>query len=307
MNTLKPKPLHKGATIAVVAPSRWPNPERLARGVKALEDKEFNVKVHPQCHLRFHQSAGTHAQKLAALHEVFADPTIDAIWCAAGGNRTLHLLDGLDFELIRQNPKPLIGFSDITALLSAITQKTGLVTFHGPVVALSDMMFPHVLDNALDVLYGQVMTYPLVGAEILTPGTATGQLMGGNLCLLTNLLGTEFAPDFRGKIVFVEDQTEPIRNLDRMLLKLRRSGKLDGAAAILFGDFTEMTDTEAVPFGLTVRELVLEHVEGLNIPIVMNAPFGHGAVLPTFPLGVQAKLTASGPTPTLQLLESATR
>lgn len=288
-----------GDKIGVMAPSSHVELCDLDKAGTVLENKGFKVFIHPQSLARLQQSAGSHAEKIAALHELFADPSVKAIIAAGGGNRALHLLDKIDYNLIEENPKILMGFSDVTALLNAIYAKTGLTTYHGPVFKkLADY---EPLDAMLAVLAGEKATYDLRPARVIREGEARGPMIGGNLCLFQYLCGTAFMPDADGAILFLEDCNEELSRIDRMLLHLRRMGVLERICGLLLGEFSDMKDTGR-PFGFTLEDLVREHTDGLNIPIVMDAPFGHGKNLPVFPVGGMARLTADGADAALRLL-----
>lgn len=287
--SIMPPPLRSGDTIGIMAPSGYIEPESLAPGIAALESRGFSVFVHPQTWARDRQSAGTHAQKIAALHALWADSDIKAIMAAGGGNRALHLLDALDYDLIRSLPKAFIGHSDVTALLNAIHAHTGLVTFHGPV--LKFLREDEKLDSLLAALGGAPHAPDMSRARILRPGCARGPLIGGNLAIVQYLAGTSEMPDPAGAILFVEEVAEELSKIDRMFLHLRRTGVMGALSGLVLGGFDRLYETGR-PFGFTLEDLVLEHVQGTDYPIVMDGPFGHGDALETFPVGRVARLGA---------------
>jgi muramoyltetrapeptide carboxypeptidase len=313
MPFLKQTPIVPGMTIGIIAPSRYPADQVVFEvGVGFLRVQGFKVVVHPQCGLRWHQFAGREPEKVQAFHDMLLNPEIDAIMAAAGGNRTLHMLEHIDWDLVRAHPKPLIGYSDITGLQIPMLTQAGIGSFYGPVVTnFGRPLFQQSAfcqDSFLHVLAGESYTYLWpedAQPEILCSGEGEGTLVGGNLCLLANLVGTRFAPDFENTILFFEDEKEDICNIDRMLLLLRRAGRnIDKIKGVLVGGFTELSDKSAatVPYGLTLRDLMLEHFGDLGVPVVFNAPFGHGGHLPTLPIGRKARIKAGEETVILKLI-----
>ena len=284
-----PPPLKQGDTIGVMAPSSRIEPADLQAGVDMLTARGYNVFVHPQTLERLHQSAGTNVQKLNALHDLVREPNIKAIFFATGGNRALHLLDDVDYKLIKKHPKIYMGFSDCTALLNAITAKTGLVTYHGP--TLKRLVKNPQVDFNLRLLAGEEKTIPLNGANVVREGTAKGILIGGNLSLFQYLIESGEIPKSKGAILFLEDIAEEYSRLDRDFCYLRRTGLLEKVGGIVLGQFTDLRDT-GTPFGFTFEDIIAEHTAGLlNIPILMNAPFGHDVDLYALPIGRTATLT----------------
>lgn len=291
MNTIIPPALKKGYTIGVMAPSsRFPH-EDWEQAKAILEKHGYQVFIHPQCYETMHQSAGTTQQKVSALHALASDTNIKAVFFAAGGNRALHILEHVDYDLIKSNPKIYMGFSDCTALLNAITTRTGMVTWHGP--TFRKFYVGHNQEDLnLRLLEGQEKSIPLTGATALQDGIATGRLIGGNLSVFRRLIGSAEMPDTSGAILFFEDCGEEWSRMDADLCFLRRAGVFKKAAAIVFGQFTDMKDTGR-PFGFTFEDIIREHTDGLNIPVLINAPFGHEKDLTAFPIGAAAQLEKS--------------
>jgi muramoyltetrapeptide carboxypeptidase len=281
--------------IGIVSPGRWLDDASLTRASAELVKRGYRTNIHPQNSLRLHQFAGSDAQRLTAIHEMFADPLVEAIICAKGGYGALRLIDHIDYDLIRANPKPLIGYSDITALLCANYSRARLVGFHGP-MALS---IAQGLDrDSLDCLFTSlrsVIPYAIeapksCAVRSLRKGSGAGRLIGGNLSVLANLIGTPGEPDVDGAILFVEDVDEYYYALDRLFLHLQRAGWLSRLGGLIVGRFIDMRDNE-VPFGLSVDEIVLDACAGTSYPIVADAPIGHVAAPLTFPVGVSVTLT----------------
>jgi muramoyltetrapeptide carboxypeptidase len=282
-----PSPLRPGDTIGVMAPSSYVEKKDIEKSKALLEKKGYNVFIHPQTYERENQSAGTHLQKTLALQGLWQRADITAIWAAGGGNRAMHLLDSINFEAMKRKPKILIGFSDVTALLNAVTAHTGIPTVHGPV--FKNLAGYKQLDHLLDLLAGKKISYPWNKIKILTPGKAQGPLIGGNLSIFQYLPRTLPGEFWKDSLLFLEDCGEELSRVDRMLLHLRRSGILKDVAGIIMGQFTDSKDTGR-PFGFTLEEIIREHTESLGVPAVMNAPFGHGKELYAFPIGVKATL-----------------
>jgi muramoyltetrapeptide carboxypeptidase len=299
---LKPARLRPGATIALIAASSPPSEEKLAKGIENL--LQFGFKIREGQHLRKRHGylAGTDAERLADLHWAFQNPEIDAVWCIRGGYGAGRLLPDIDYDLIRQHPKPLIGYSDVTALHLAIHQRTGLVTFHGPVAAA---VFPQdTLHYFRSVLMESEIPFEIAapsaenapeGVEyqpfVITPGQANGTLTGGNLALLASLAGTDFAPVFKNKIVFIEDVGEQPYRLDRMLTQLLQATDLMAAAGIALGVFNDCQPKPGSP-SLSLPDALRDRLAGLGIPVVYGLPFGHVDHQATLPYGIKARLDA---------------
>ena len=217
----------------------------------------------------------------------------------------------LDYGLIRENPKVFCGFSDITMLLHSIQQKSGLITFHGP-------MFPHTFwrENTLgmthfaDVMAGNMVSVDIPRSERLKKGTARGKLIGGNLSILSLLTGTPAAPDTHGAILFIEDVAEPHYKLDRCLWHLKQAGKLDNVAGVVVSEMVDVYMSVArrtgIGYGHTILDSIQEIFADKNIPIVANAPVGHGDCTLTMPLGVEATLRVNNKSASITLNEPAT-
>ncbi len=284
---MKPAPLKPGDTIGVMAPSSTVERKDIEKSAALLEKKGFKIFVHPQTYERNNQSAGTHLQKTLALQGLWQRADITAIWAAGGGNRAMHILDSINFEAMKRKPKILIGFSDVTALLNAVTAHTGIPTVHGPV--FKNLSGYKQLDQLLGLLAGKKTSYPWGKMKILNPGKAKGPLIGGNLSIFQYLPRTLPGEFWKGSLLFLEDCGEELSRIDRMLLHLRRTGVLNDAAGIIMGQFTDMKDTGR-PFGFKLEEIIREHTESFDGPVVMNAPFGHAKDLYAFPIGVEAAL-----------------
>lgn len=296
------KRLKEGAHIAVVSPSSYADDEWINAGRDALIARGYKVTVHGQCSARNGCFAGTVDEKVAALHEVFADKNVDAVFCARGGNGAIHILDSLDFELIKNNPKIFMGYSDITALHAAIHKNTGLITFHGPTCTEFGWSGydDYSRSSSLNLLSGHKVEAVYEGVQVNQEfDKISGKIIVGNLCLLTALLGTKHQPSFKHTILMIEEIGEEASHIDRMLWNWRSAGYLDNVKALVVGRFSDVKDTGDVPFGFTVNQIIERHTAGLDIPIVTGVSFGHKGRNPAIPYGINATMKVVDSTLTL--------
>lgn len=289
---VKPAALQSGDKVGVISTSCWVEEADLNATADFLALRGYDTFIHPQATKRLHQVAGTTAERTAALHDMFRDDSISAIFSGRGGNRAITMLPQIDFDLIRQNPKICLGYSDLTILLNGIYARTGLVTFHGPVFREMPKRGIY-FDQMIALLSGRADHIDLPGATYLRDGQAEGTLIGGNLSLFQTLLGTPYLPALEGAILFLEDVGDHISRYDRMLGHLRAAGVFSRIAGLVIGDFTNTKDDEERPFGFTLEDCVREHTADYRFPVMMNAPFGHGDRLPTFPVGCRVRMDGS--------------
>lgn len=309
---IKAARIKPGATISLIAPASPPAPEKFEKTFANLAMLGFKMKLGTSVYAKNGHLAGTDAERLADLHQAFADPETDAIWCVRGGYGCTRLLDNVDYDLIRRHPKPFIGYSDVTALHLAIHAKTGLITFHGPVGA-SDFpedtlrYFRSVLMEAEAPIViaapkpGEMLDGEAFSPFVIHPGTATGVLTGGNLALLSALTGTAYLPSFKNKLVFIEDISEQPYRIDRMLTQLLMATDLKLASGIVLGVFNDCQPKGDA--SMSLRETLQDRLGGLGIPVQYGIPFGHVAHMATLPYGIQAELDTNYQT--LRLLETA--
>lgn len=291
---IKPPAIKRGATIGVVCPSKWAPEEELHPVQKFFEDRGYGIRYGRTPFLRDNQFAGTPEDRAEDIMDMFDDPGIDAILCARGGYGANRVIPLLDYGLIKSNPKIFMGYSDITALLHSIQQKTGLVTFHGPMFATYKKGFiPYNWDAWEAVVTGEkpawIKNPPEMKARSLKPGMARSRLTGGNLTLLINRLGTPWQSNFDGKILFLEDVDEHFYAFDRYLVQLRQSGTVDNITGLIFGELVGMQD-DAIPFGKSTDEIILDVFGDLDIPIVTNVACGHGKYQLTLPISIPSSL-----------------
>lgn len=303
---MKPSTLPPNPVVAVVAPASSAAQSRIDAGAAALAARGWQLRfgAHAQGRSAPYFSA-TAAERLADLHAAFADPEIDAILCTRGGYGVNYLLPGLDLDLIRAHPKPLLGYSDISALQTTLLDQTGLIAFHAPMLA-ADFYLPDGIDEGSlrAVLGGQTHRYgEAEGLRTLRPGTTEGTLYGGCLTLLTGALGTPYAPQTEGKLLFLEDVGVKPYQVDRMLRQLVLAGKLEGVTGIVFGEMLDCRSPGAAP---DLLERAIEYALGdFAGPVAIGLRSGHvSRANVTLPLGVRACLHA-GVAATLDLLEPA--
>ena len=305
---LKPKSLKRGHRIGVVSPSYWLEKKGLRNAVMVFQKKGYEVQLGDSVYLKDGPFAGTPQQRANDINQMFSDPNIDAIFCARGGYGANRVLPLLDYDLIQSKPKIFMGYSDITAFLTSITQKTGLVTFHGPMLStFKNKLVPYNLDTLVNVLSGKenirIVEPNELKPTILKSGKAIGPLWGGNMCLLVNRLGTKNQLNTDGVILFIEDVDENLYAFDRMLFHMKEAGMFENIRGLIVGELIEMKD-EIIPFGKTTDEIILDVCGDLNIPIVTNFPCGHGNYQATFPISLPVELRADNNFVELLFLES---
>ncbi|PIC63561.1 LD-carboxypeptidase [Sporosarcina sp. P13] len=293
---IRPERLVKGDVIGIVAPASPVAREQVERSFSFLEQLGLRYKVGQSVYAKNGYLAGSDEKRLADLHGMFKDPEVKGIICAGGGYGSARYAEQLDMELIQENPKVFWGFSDITYLHTAIRQGTGLVTFHGPMLAscvakkefheLSGKMFGQLL-APVEVHYSQAIS-PL---DAIVGGVAEGEVVGGNLTLLANSIGSEFEIQTNRKLLFIEDVGEEPYKVDRLLNQLRLAGKLREAAGIIIGDFAK-AEPATKGATLTLDEVFAHYFSNLGKPVVKGFRMGHCEPNIAIPLGVKGRLDA---------------
>ncbi|MEU5701365.1 S66 peptidase family protein [Streptomyces aurantiacus] len=290
-----------GARVAVVAPSGPVPEERLQAGLDILRGWDLDPVVGPHVldrHGRFDYLAGTDADRAADFRAAWCDPAVDAVLCARGGYGAQRMADLLDWDALRAaGPKVLLGFSDVTALHEAFATRLGFGTLHGPMAAGIDFVKnAHAQEHLRATLFEPESVRTITSAgRALVPGRATGVLLGGCLSLLAAELGTPHArPSASGGLLCLEDVGEQPYRLDRCLTQLLRAGWFDGVAGVLLGSWERCGPYDRV------RDLVLDRLGGLGVPIAEEFGFGHGEGALTIPFGVRAELNATTGTLTLE-------
>jgi muramoyltetrapeptide carboxypeptidase len=311
----RPPRLRPGDTVGLIEPAGFTHDAFDLGEVKAtIAAMGLVPKVAPHVAARYGYLAGTDAERAADVNAMFADPAVRAIFAIRGGWGCARILPLLDYGLIRAHPKLLVGFSDITALHMALAARAGFATIHGPVAASSwgkvswdsfrSIAFegatplyraPDVAEDRLAPRGGHIRT--------LRPGKATGRLLGGNLTVLSALVGTPYLPDFSGAILFIEDTNEAEYRIDRMLTQLSLAGILGRVAGVVFGQCTDCVADGPSYGGFTLSEVLQQHLAPLGVPAFQGALFGHVANQFSLPEGIRAEIDAGAGT--IRILEPA--
>lgn len=280
---IKPQGLRPGDTIAIAAPASPFDRQAFERGVAVLESMGYQVKLPDNLFRRQGYLAGSDSERASQLMKLFEDDSVRAIFCARGGFGSMKLLPLLDFEIISAQPKILVGFSDITALLVAIYNRCGMVTFHGPLVT-SLGIDSEITRTALIDAIGSNRPLILKPRQpvVLNPGRASGQVVGGNLSCLCHLASTPYEPRFDGHLLFLEERGEAPYRIDRMLSQLLLGGHLDGVAGVILGSFQDCGSVEEV------HAIARDSFRHTNVPILAGFELGHGADNLTVPIGPMA-------------------
>ena len=295
---IRPNRLGRGDTIGIVAPSSPFDRKDYEEGIRRIHQLGFAALAPDDLFSRKGYLAGSDQQRASQFNAMIADDRVQAVMCVRGGFGALKILDRLDFDAIASSAKPIVGFSDITALHQAVFLKTGLVSFHGPTVTTLARANDASVQAWFDALTGSAaLRIDLSGAVFLKPGTARGRLRGGNLATLCHMLGTPYQDDVNGALLLVEDTGEALYRIDRMMSQMKMAGFFDGIAGLLLGDFDRCGPAE------DVNALMTEVFSDRDIPIVAGVGIGHGICNRTIPLGIDARLDSGRGT--LEFLTSA--
>jgi muramoyltetrapeptide carboxypeptidase len=293
---LKPKRLKEGDTIAVTSPAGavWEE-KQIDKFIFILNAIGFKVVQGATLKQKYGYFAGTDEFRAAELNTFFADKNIKGIFSMKGGWGCARLLDKLNYDLIKANPKVLMGFSDITTLLNVIYAKTGLVTFHGPVGNSGWNEFTIAAFKSVIMDAGQaelpLSTKPEDTFSVINPGKASGELIGGNLSVLSGLLGSSYLPDFKNKILFLEEVKEEPYRIDKMFTQLKLNGALDKLSGLVLGKFSKC-EAEEPWKAFTFMEVLEQHIKPLGIPAFYGAAFGHTENKVTLPVGIKVSMDA---------------
>jgi len=313
--TIKPKKLKVGDTIGLVSPGGFITEAQLEEAKTNMISLGFSVVVAKNILQKYGYFAGTDKERSEDLHEMFGNKKVDGIVCVRGGYGCARVLDFLDFNLIKRNPKVLIGYSDITALLYGIYAQTGLIGFHGPVATSTFNEFS--VNNFKNVLMNPQQKLPLLIADedpakheykpfVIRHGKAEGKLVGGNLSIVASLIGTKYDVDSKGKIIFLEEVGEEPYRVDRMLTQMIQAGKFKHVVGVALGIFSKCDpkpDESGIANSFSLSEVLQERLFQLNVPVLYGLSFGHVVDKFTLPFGINAELDVDNQK--LTLLEEA--
>lgn len=293
---IKPEKLKKGDTIGVISPSGAVKEKKmLEKAVNYFENKGYRVKPAPHILDQNAYLAGKDADRLNDLENFFRDKEVKAIVCSRGGYGASRLLDKINYQIIKDNPKIFVGYSDITAFLNVFSQKTDLITFHGPLFVSDfgadrvDSYTEEVFFNLLSKNNKTPFKYPNpIEYHCIIPGEITGELIGGNLAVLCGLVGTPYMPDVEGKILLLEDVGEPLYKIDRMLTQLKLSRVFEKISGLLFAEFSSVLKADNNEVNrYTPLDIVSEITKGMDIPVGYGFPAGHSRQKATLPIGME--------------------
>lgn len=270
---IQPPFLTPGDTIYITAPAKAIEETSVLAAKNTLETWGLNVRIAPHCLGRYHYFSGSDEQRLADFQDGLDDPSIKAILCARGGYGCVRMVEALNWDAFKKNPTWIIGFSDVTVFHQQIHQ-LGIESIHG----IMPLGFIEGSDAAKETLKKSLFgeSFTLEAAHVLgnIRGEARGNLVGGNMAIVTSLLGTSLSYSFKNNILVLEDIGEHVYKIDRMLYSLKLAGAFQEIKGLVLGGFTDMEDTD-VPFGKTIKDLILEQVQDLGIPVAFDLPFGH--------------------------------
>lgn len=294
-----PPKLKPGDTIGLISPGMiLPDASRYDEIIKQIRELGFKVKEGSNARNKYGYLAGTDQQRASDLNDMFADDSVDAIIPYRGGWGCNRILPLIDFDLIQQNPKIIIGFSDITTLLLAINAKTGMITFHGPVgkSKWTDYTIDHfkaiVQEGSTAEIESPEKNFCEDCSElsVITPGKAEGRLLGGNLSVLSAMMGSDYLPEWDDSILFLEDVGEDVYRIDRMLTQLKLNGVLDQISGFIFGQCFSCEPSSSYSF--TLQQVFEHHIKPLDIAAFSGAMFGHIDNMITLPVGIRAQINA---------------
>ena len=302
MKVIKAAKLNKNDLIGVISPSSLPSDlSRINKGIEYLEKNGFRVKIGKNVGKFRGYLAGTDEERLEDIHDMFSDKEVKAIFAIRGGYGSGRLLEKINYNLIKKNPKIFVGYSDITALQMAIYSQTGLITFAGPMVAVdfgAEQINPFAEENFWNMLtsnkkVGKILNPNNEKLFILNKGRGEGKLIGGNLAVLVSLLGSKYIPSFKDSILFIEEIGESPYRVDRMLNQLKLSGILKSINGILLGRFVDCYETDTEKRSLTLNEVIADYFSDMKVPVMYNFIHGHVDNTLTVPIGAKSKINAS--------------
>ena len=280
-----PRHLVKGDLIGIAAPASSFDVAELDKGASVLESMGFRLIIPEGIYRRRGYLAGSDVERAVLLNELFKNRQVKAIICARGGFGSTRILQYLDYKAIRENPKIFVGFSDITAILSALYIKCRLVTYHGPMVTTLGQADRMTRESLMSVLLSDSkFELKPKNCFVIQSGVAAGPVVGGNLSILCSLMGTPAQPDYNGRILFLEDRSEAPYRIDRMLIQMKQSGCLERLAGLILGSFEGCGQYDEV------MEIVADIIRDFDFPVMAGFEAGHGRTNLTFPMGLEAIL-----------------
>jgi muramoyltetrapeptide carboxypeptidase len=280
-----PQFLKAGDTVALVCTARKFFPEDAKPAIDLLESWGLNVKLGTTIGLDNFQLGGTDSERAADFQAQLDDENVKAIWCARGGYGTVRIIDSLDFTNFKQHPKWIMGFSDVTVLHSQLNVER-VASLHSIMPFTVPTAPEEVKETLRQALFGETISYAIPSKNHDVNGTASGELVGGNISILYSLLGSKSAIDTKDKILFIEDLDEYLYHIDRMMYNLKRNGYFENVKGIIVGSMTDMHDNE-IPFGQNEVQIITEIAKDLSIPIAFQFPAGHQKDNRTLILGKQ--------------------
>ncbi len=298
---MKARALKQADRIGVVSPASRPADEQLLmKGIEYLRNLGYSVDLGKNVLNQRGYLAGEDVLRADDVNAMFADPGIKAVFCSRGGYGAPRILDQIDFETIRKNPKIFIGYSDITSMNLAIWAKTGLVTFSGPMVAvemgkgIDKFTEKSLWENLKVTKKSKKLKNPKdKEIQVIKQGQAEGPLISGCLSVFQAIIGTPYMPEISGAILVLEDIEEEPYRVDRYFAQFKLSGLFDRINALILGDFIDCVPRDPAKPALSVDEVILDYVGHLKIPVIKNFAYGHGSVKLTLPLGIQARVDTS--------------
>ena len=301
MAIVKPQRLKTGDVIGIISPASSPDDlTKINSGVQYLEKLGYKVEVGKNVGSNDGYLAGSDAQRLSDLHYMFKNKQIKAIFSIRGGYGSGRLLDKIDYNLIRKNPKIFVGYSDINALQSAFFAKTGLITFAGPMVAVD--FHDEVSAFTEEIFWRTITSNKKIGKlqnprhekfYMLNKGRAAGRILGGNLTILNSLFGTEYLPKLKGAVLLLEDIHEAPYRIDRMLNQLRLGKIFKEISGVMLGHFVDCIEEDPTKKSFTLNEIIIEYFQHLKLPVLYNIKHGHVKENITIPYGINCVLNAT--------------
>jgi muramoyltetrapeptide carboxypeptidase len=301
MPYIKPKKLNKREVIGIISPASSPeDPNLVNKGIRYLESLGYRIELGKNRNKNRGYLAGTDEERVEDLHQMFKNKNVKAIFCLRGGYGAFRLLDKINYNLIKKYPKIFVGFSEITSLQMAFLSKASLITFAGPMVVpnFSKNVSKYAEENFWRLITSSKKVGKLKFPESnklpnINPGISTGRLVGGNLAVFVSLIGTEFLPDLKDKILFLEDVGEYPYKIDRMMNQLRLNKVFKKIKGIILGRFVDCFEHDPNKKTLTLSEVMNDYLSGIKVPSVYTFPHGHIKDFITLPVGIRTKLNAT--------------